>query len=78
MQHCLGYFSEYLSPKEKSFFLDYLEKYRAGKIPLSTPVGVLRSWIVRFDKDYLRDQIFFEPYPQELLEITDSGKGRDF
>ena len=27
--------------------------------------------------DYLARQAFFEPYPVELVEITDSGKGRD-
>jgi uncharacterized protein YbgA (DUF1722 family) len=35
------------------------------------------AWGVRFGEKYLLDQTFFRPYPQELLDISDSGKGRD-
>jgi uncharacterized protein YbgA (DUF1722 family)/uncharacterized protein YbbK (DUF523 family) len=76
LMHGLGYFSERLSPNERSFFLGTLEQYRAAKVPLSVPLSVLRSWIIRFENDYLLQQTFFEPYPAELMEITDSGKGR--
>ena len=76
LMHGLGYFSKELSAREKSYFLDTLERYRIGKVPLSVPIGVLRSWIVRFENEYLGQQTFFEPYPVELMEITDSGKGR--
>ena len=72
----MGYFSEKLSSKEKRFFLDSLDKYRAGKIPLSANLGILKSWIIRFEENYLAQQNFFEPYPEGLVEITDSGKGR--
>ncbi len=77
LMHGLGYFSEKLTSAEKRHFLGSLEKYRAGKAPLSVPVGLMQSWIARFDEPYLAGQTFFEPYPEELLEITDSGKGRD-
>jgi uncharacterized protein YbgA (DUF1722 family)/uncharacterized protein YbbK (DUF523 family) len=77
MMHSLGYFSKNLSAKEKAFFLDQLEKYRAEKLPLTALTSVMRSWIIRFDQDYLAPQTFFEPYPEPLFEITDSGKGRD-
>jgi len=76
LMHALGYFSKELKSGEKSFFLDTLEKYRNAKVPLSVPVNILKSWIIRFDVAYLADQAFFEPYPAELVEITDSGKGR--
>jgi uncharacterized protein YbgA (DUF1722 family) len=29
---------------------------------------LLRSWIIRFKEDYLANQTFFEPYPEELFE----------
>lgn len=77
LMHALGYFSEKLSGKEKSHFLAILEKYRKGMVPLSGPLSVLQSWISRFDQNYLEQQTYFEPYPEELVEITDSGKGRD-
>ncbi len=76
LMHALGYFSKKLGPEEKAFFLDTLEQYRSGKIPLSACLSVVRSWIVRFGEPYLEMQSYFEPYPVELVEITDSGKGR--
>ncbi len=68
MMHNLGYFSRGLSKEEKSFFLDLLEKYRKRKLPLSTIIGILKSWNIRFKEDYLMNQTFFEPYPEELVD----------
>jgi len=76
LQHALGYFSDKLNGEEKSFFLDRIERYREGRIPLSAVLNILRSWIVRFDEEYLKEQVFFQPYPEGLVKITDSGKGR--
>lgn len=77
LMHGLGYFSDSLSHEEKAFFLDSLEKYRTKKAPLSVPLAILRSFIIRFKEDYLMQQTYFEPYPERLVEITDSGKGKD-
>ncbi len=76
LMHAMGYFSKGLSHSEKSFFLDSLERYRSGKVPLSSNTSILRSWVIRFENEYLMQQTFFEPYPEGLIEITDSGKGR--
>jgi uncharacterized protein YbgA (DUF1722 family)/uncharacterized protein YbbK (DUF523 family) len=76
LMHGMGYFSRQLSAREKSHFLDLMEQYRQASVPLSAPVSVVRSWIERFDNEYLVTQVFFEPYPRGLIEITDSGKGR--
>ncbi|NLH48083.1 MAG: DUF1722 domain-containing protein [Myxococcales bacterium] len=78
LMHALGYFKKTLRAGEKGFFLDLLEAYRNGQTPLSAPVSVLRSWIERTDEDYLRRQSFFEPYPRDLLDLGDSGRGRDY
>jgi uncharacterized protein YbgA (DUF1722 family)/uncharacterized protein YbbK (DUF523 family) len=77
LMHALGYFSDKLNTQEKAFYLDALESFRKGRVPLSMPVGVLRSWIARFGEPYLAQQVFFEPYPLDLVAISDSGKGRD-
>jgi uncharacterized protein YbgA (DUF1722 family)/uncharacterized protein YbbK (DUF523 family) len=77
LMHALGYVSERLTPQERAFFLATLEDYRVGRVPLSVALRLMQAWIVRFDVPYLRDQVFFEPYPRELLDELDSGKGRD-
>ncbi|MBN2027078.1 MAG: DUF523 and DUF1722 domain-containing protein [Actinobacteria bacterium] len=77
LMHALGYFSKDIAPREKGYFLEALERYRAGNIPLSAVISIVNSWIVRFDQSYLRQQSYFYPYPEELAFISDSGKGRD-
>ena len=77
LMHALGHVSDGLAPAEKAFFLDVLEKYRAGKAPLSSATAVLKSWAIRFGATNLLDQTFLDPYPEPLIGITDSGKGRD-
>ena len=73
----IGYFSDKLTSKEKKFILDLIGKYRNGRVPLSTPLYVIKSYIVRFDEENLVNQTFFEPYPEELVEVRDSGKNID-
>lgn len=74
--HAFGYVADGLTRDEKAFFLDTLEHYRNRRVPLSVPASLMRSWIVRFDVAYLTEQVYFEPFPQELVEVLDSGKGR--
>jgi len=76
LMHAVGYFSKRLTAKEKTFFLDALTGLREQRIPLSVPVGILKSYIVCFEEPYLARQTFFEPYPDSLVSVTDSGNGR--
>lgn len=75
MLHIFGYFSRYLNSMEKAHFLDALEQYRDHQIPMSTIMVILRSWVMRFENEYLVEQSIFEPFPGELIVVTDSGKG---
>jgi uncharacterized protein YbgA (DUF1722 family) len=76
LMHAMGYFKAELSGREKQHFLGVLEAYREGRTPLSSAVSILRSWVIRFDSEYLRDQTFFHPFPEELMALDDSGVGR--
>jgi len=69
LQHAFGYISKKISKKEKQLFLDNIKNYNKGITPLSVPTALLKSWILRFDEDYLRNQTFFEPYPIELSDV---------
>jgi uncharacterized protein YbgA (DUF1722 family)/uncharacterized protein YbbK (DUF523 family) len=66
LQHAFGYISKYLTKEEKQMFLNSMNEYRNKKISLEIPIAYLKSWILRFDEHYLRNQTFFEPYPSEL------------
>jgi uncharacterized protein YbgA (DUF1722 family)/uncharacterized protein YbbK (DUF523 family) len=77
MLHIFGYFSEYLSSGEKNFVLDSFEKYKSGKIPLSVPINVLKSYVIKYNDPYLLEQTIWAPFPEELMDISDSGKMED-
>ena len=74
--HALGYFSKDLNSKEKKHFLNTLEKLRCQIIPVSGVNSILESWMARHDQPYLSKQTFFHPFPQQLINLSDSGKGR--
>ncbi|MFC7371658.1 YbgA family protein [Fictibacillus iocasae] len=67
-----------VSDGEMAFFHELADKYSDKKEPFSSIVTLLKSWAVRFEDDRMLRQTFFAPYPEKLLEITDSGKGRDY
>ena len=77
LQHAFGWISDGLSAEEKKFFLNSIEEYRDERIPLSAVVRLIHSSAIRFNNSYLQSQVFLNPYPTELVEITDSGKGRN-
>jgi len=79
LHHCLGYVSDRLSKGERDFFLQQLEMYRDARIPLSVCLGIMSSWVIRFQEPYLMKQTFFKPFPEGLLEVgvTDSCEWRD-
>lgn len=81
MMKAMGYFSQQVTKEEKQFFLNTLQKYRTGNIPLSTCLSVLKAWVIRFREEYLMHQTFFEPFPDELTEKDTSeaeSNGKDY
>lgn len=74
LMHAMGYFSKYITKKETELLIDSLEKYKLGKLTISTPMLLVKSYAVRFDIKYLLEQTYFNPYPEELFLLEDSGK----
>ncbi len=77
IMHLMGFFSEKVTKGEKDFLLERIEKYRNKMLPLSVLVSIIEVWVVRFAQEYLRAQSIFNPFPRELISVTDSGKGRE-
>ncbi len=80
LDHVFGYVSQDLNDNEKKFYASLLQKFRDGLIPLSVPINLVRSWVIRFEQPYLLPQTFFQPYPDELLdtEAIKASNVRDF
>jgi uncharacterized protein YbgA (DUF1722 family)/uncharacterized protein YbbK (DUF523 family) len=79
LMHAFGYVSDRLKRDERELFLQNLEMYREARIPLSVCLGLMRSYIVRFEIEYLAAQTFFEPFPIGILAVgvTDSCEWRE-
>jgi len=80
INHVFGYVSQVLKENERKFYVSLLQKFRDGLIPLSVPINLVRSWVIRFEQPYLLPQTFFQPYPDELLdaEAIKASNVRDF
>jgi uncharacterized protein YbgA (DUF1722 family)/uncharacterized protein YbbK (DUF523 family) len=80
LMHTLGFFKNDLATEEKAFFLDELEKFRAGWIPLFMMIELIKSWMARVKKPYLQDQTYFSAYPEELMnfDLKDAWRGRSY
>jgi uncharacterized protein YbgA (DUF1722 family)/uncharacterized protein YbbK (DUF523 family) len=74
LTHIYGYFKRDVQAEEKEYYFDLLDDYLNSKVPYSTILSLLKSWVVRFQQEYLLPQTIFEPYPKELIMVTDSGK----
>ena len=66
LQHVLGYFKQQLSADEKQEILSIIDNYRARQIPLIVPVTLLNHFVRKYDKAYLKQQIYLNPHPLEL------------
>lgn len=78
LHHAFGYVSKKLSKQERDFFIDSIQMYREDRTPLESCVSMLSSWIIRFDVDYLNQQSFFHPYPEDLRLGFEPDRRRDF
>ena len=67
-------FREQLSDEEVKFIWSTIDKYRNGIVPFSVLQYLVKGYIIRFDIENLKDQTFFHPYPDGLIQVTDSGK----
>jgi len=78
LSHMYGHFTDELPASERAEFQEMLDEYRARRMPLHALLAVLRTWVSRFEYAYFADQSLLEPYPRELIQMRDSGKGVDF
>lgn len=64
--HMMGYFKKVLSPDEKQEFLEIIDEYRTGYVPLIVPVTLINHYVRKYKEPYLGSQTFLQPHPVEL------------
>ena len=67
LQHILGYFKERLGAHEKAELLGVIGDYHCGLTPLIVPLTLIKHYVQIFDVSYIRDQVYLNPYPKELM-----------
>ncbi|SCK03005.1 Uncharacterized conserved protein [uncultured Clostridium sp.] len=70
----LNNFKDDITQEEMQFIWNTIDKYKKGLVPFSVPLYLVKGYIIRFNLDYLSNQSFFMPYPEELIHVNDSGK----
>lgn len=70
--HIFGYFKHSLDSDEKIYFLELLDKYRNGLIPISGVNTLLKAWSIKSKNEYLLNQSYFQPFPNELVILNES------
>jgi uncharacterized protein YbgA (DUF1722 family)/uncharacterized protein YbbK (DUF523 family) len=67
LQHILGYFKERLGAHEKAELLGVIGDYHHGLTPLVVPLTLIKHYVQIFDVSYIRDQVYLNPHPKELM-----------
>ena len=65
--HMLGFLKRDLGSFEKQDLLEVIHNYRRGLVPLIVPLTLVKHYIEKHDVPYVRDQVYLNPHPQELM-----------
>jgi uncharacterized protein YbgA (DUF1722 family)/uncharacterized protein YbbK (DUF523 family) len=67
LQHIQGYFRDEINSEEKQELSAIIMKYHGGILPIHAPLTLLRHYLNKYPNSYLKDQVYFAPYPEELM-----------
>jgi uncharacterized protein YbgA (DUF1722 family)/uncharacterized protein YbbK (DUF523 family) len=67
LQHIVGYFKNRLTTHEKAELLGVIADYHRGLTPLIVPLTLVKHYVQIFDVGYIRDQVYLNPHPKELM-----------
>ncbi len=62
--------SDALDAEDRAELVEMIERYRLGLVPLVVPLTLIRHQVRRQGAEYLRDQVYLEPHPHELMLLN--------
>jgi len=71
LQHILGFLKDNLTKEEKREILESFEQFSEHLIPLIVPIKILNLLVIKYDIEYLKNQIYLNPYPDDLALRSD-------
>jgi uncharacterized protein YbgA (DUF1722 family)/uncharacterized protein YbbK (DUF523 family) len=67
LQHILGHFKDRLGTHEKTELAGVIGDYHQELTPLIVPLTLIKHYVQIFDVGYIRDQVYLNPHPKELM-----------
>jgi len=67
LQHIIGHFKKRLSAHEKAELAGVISDYHRELTPLIVPLTLIKHYVQIFDVSYIRDQVYLNPHPKELM-----------
>lgn len=67
LQHIVGHFKKLMNPCEKAELMGVINDYHQGLTPLIVPLTLIKHYVHVFDMSYIRDQVYLNPHPKELM-----------
>ncbi len=66
MLDLIGHFKKLIDGDEKREFLELVEHYRSGNLPLLVPITLLKHFARKYKNNYVGEQHYLSPHPVEL------------
>ena len=67
LQHIMGHFKERLGTHEKAELAGVIADFHQELTPLIVPLTLIKHYVQIFDVSYIRDQVYLNPHPKELM-----------
>jgi uncharacterized protein YbgA (DUF1722 family)/uncharacterized protein YbbK (DUF523 family) len=67
LNHMVGHFNTRLAPAERAELDEVIADYHRGLVPLVVPLTLVKHYVTVHDIHYLRDQVYLNPHPKELM-----------
>ncbi len=67
LQHILGFLRDHLGSSEKENIREVINDYANEIVPLVVPLTLVRHYVRIHTIPYIRDQIYLNPHPKELM-----------
>jgi uncharacterized protein YbgA (DUF1722 family)/uncharacterized protein YbbK (DUF523 family) len=67
LNHLIGHFGRRLSPGQRDELRGVIDDYHRGFTPLIVPLTLVNHYVRSLEVAYLRDQVYLNPHPKELM-----------
>jgi uncharacterized protein YbgA (DUF1722 family)/uncharacterized protein YbbK (DUF523 family) len=70
LQHLAGFLKRDLNAQDRQELADLIDRYRRELLPIIVPITLLRHYVFKYDVAYLKDQVYLNPHPHELMLLN--------